>query len=81
MRRAAALGDEAQERADAAADVEHALPRLEPDALAAPPRRSGRCWSSLSAQSAGRAPQSGPQRSALPRHGGRVVIAAPSARL
>ena len=29
----AALGDQAQERADAAADVEHALARLEPDAL------------------------------------------------
>ena len=32
MRLAAALGDEAQERADAAADVEHALAGLEPDA-------------------------------------------------
>ena len=31
MRLAAALGDQAQERADAAADVQHALARLEPD--------------------------------------------------
>ena len=32
MRLAAALGDEAQERADAAADVQHPPARLEPDA-------------------------------------------------
>ena len=31
VRLAAALGDEAQERADAAADVEHAPARLEPE--------------------------------------------------
>ena len=66
VRFAAALGDETEEGAGTAADVEHAPARLEPGVLRALPRRWGAGWSSLSAQSAGRAPQSGPQRVALP---------------
>ena len=80
VRLAAAPGNEAQECADAAADVEHALPGLEANTLER--RLVGRDLEVLaSAQSAGRAPQSGPQRDELPVTADDVVTPLPSTRL